>query len=255
MRGMVDADSSISRRSEYQSNSSEWSRSRLDQSQVFRSSESGERQVEKRKKTSVARNKSGRREQWVNKRKRTSGSNESPIGLGQQQYIKRIQEVRRCKRKVPSSLSEEPYRKRRPPIREAHKRELMSSNVSTERVKKRGRKMKENFGQVPTKDSRPGQEEERSLQSSRIQQGRSSPYHLRSRGDITRKAGSRPSGRLVQAQEGPVQSRRDQFRRPSPYHFRYHRQSRQGRQEPEESLRSRRSTSLEVHIGDIAERR
>ncbi|GFX40292.1 hypothetical protein TNCV_4319251 [Trichonephila clavipes] len=72
------------------------------------SSESGERRVEKRKKTSVAGNKSDRREhKWVNKRKRTSGLNESSIGLRQQHYKKkRIQEVRRCKRSVPSSLSE-----------------------------------------------------------------------------------------------------------------------------------------------------
>ncbi|GFY57089.1 hypothetical protein TNIN_256791 [Trichonephila inaurata madagascariensis] len=35
------------------------------------------------KKTSVAVNKSGRREQWVNKRKRTSGSNESSVDLRQ----------------------------------------------------------------------------------------------------------------------------------------------------------------------------
>ncbi|GFY61104.1 hypothetical protein TNIN_346661 [Trichonephila inaurata madagascariensis] len=68
----------------------------------------------------------------------------------------------------------------------------------------------ESISQVPAKDSRPGPEEEGSLQSSRIQQGRSSPYLLRSRGDITRKAGFRPSGRSVQAQEGPVRSRREQ---------------------------------------------
>ncbi|PRD28025.1 UNVERIFIED_CONTAM: hypothetical protein NCL1_33693 [Trichonephila clavipes] len=56
--------------------------------------------------------------------------------------------------------------------------------------------------------------EEGSLQSSRIQQRRSSPYQLRSRGDVTRKAGSQPSGRSVQAQRGPVWSRREPFSRP-----------------------------------------
>ncbi|GFY60808.1 hypothetical protein TNIN_52191 [Trichonephila inaurata madagascariensis] len=68
-------------------------------------------------------------------------------------------------------------------------------------------------------------------------------------------ARSSQGGRTVQAQEGPVRSRRDQFRRSSPYHIRHRRQSKQVRQEPEESPRSRRSTLLEVHIGDIAERR
>ncbi|GFX19585.1 uncharacterized protein TNCV_2074931 [Trichonephila clavipes] len=182
-----------------------------------------------------------------NKRKRTSGSNESSNGLRQQPYKKkRIQGVRRCKGKVPSSLSERPERKRRSPIREAIKRKLTSSTTSTEQVKKRGRRTKENFGQVPAEDSRSGPEEERSFQSSRIQQGRSNTYHLRSRRDITRKASSLPSGRTVQAQEGPVSSRRDQFKRPSPYHFRHRLQFTQDRQDPDKSPRSLRSTSLEV---------
>ncbi|GFY40236.1 uncharacterized protein TNIN_13091 [Trichonephila inaurata madagascariensis] len=131
--------------------------------------------------------------QRENKRKRTSGSNESSIGLRQQQYEKRIQEVMRCKKKVPSSLSAGPDRKRRPQIRETHEREMTLSSAATRQVKKRVRRTKENFGQVPAEDSRPGPDEEGSLQSSRIQQGRSSPYYLRSR-DVKRKASSRPSG-------------------------------------------------------------
>ncbi|GFY34517.1 retrovirus-related Pol polyprotein from transposon 17.6 [Trichonephila clavipes] len=130
-----------------------------------------------------------------------------------------------------------------------------SSSASTKQIKKRARKTKKNFGQVPAEDSRPGPEKEGSFQSSQIQQGKSSPYNIRSRRVVTREADFRPSGRLVQAQEGPIRSRRDQFRRSSLYHSRLRRQSRQGHQESEESLRSRRSTSLEVHVGDITERR
>ncbi|GFU68769.1 uncharacterized protein TNCV_4400471 [Trichonephila clavipes] len=80
------------------------------------------------------------------------------------------------------------------------------------------------------------------------QQERSSPY-LRSRREMTRQAGYRSSGRTVQAQEGPVRFRRDHFRRSSPYNLCRRRQSRQGLLDPEGSLRSIRSTSLEVHIG------
>ncbi|GFT31801.1 hypothetical protein TNCV_3081041 [Trichonephila clavipes] len=63
--GVVDMDSSVSSGSEYQSNSLEFffSRPRLDPSQGFRSSELSEKQVEKREKTNVSGNKSGRREQ------------------------------------------------------------------------------------------------------------------------------------------------------------------------------------------------
>ncbi|GFY38442.1 hypothetical protein TNIN_352201 [Trichonephila inaurata madagascariensis] len=78
---MVDVDSSVSSGSEYQSNCSEFSRPRLDRSQAFRSSESSEKQVEKREKASVAGNKSSWREQLLSKRKQTSGSNESSGGL------------------------------------------------------------------------------------------------------------------------------------------------------------------------------
>ncbi|GFX64472.1 hypothetical protein TNCV_4043621 [Trichonephila clavipes] len=46
--------------------------------------------------------------------------------------------MRRCKRKVPLSLSEGPDRKRRLPIREAQNRRLTSSTASTEQVQKRG---------------------------------------------------------------------------------------------------------------------
>ncbi|GFY62694.1 hypothetical protein TNIN_178621 [Trichonephila inaurata madagascariensis] len=76
----------------------------------------------------------------------------------------------------------------------------------------------ESISQVPAEDSRPGPEEEGSLQSRRIQQGRSNPYLLRSRGDVTKKAGSQPSGRSVQAQEGPVRPREKiiQYSKPLP---------------------------------------
>ncbi|GFV91488.1 hypothetical protein TNCV_2384481 [Trichonephila clavipes] len=61
--GVVDVDSSVSSGSEYQSNNS-LSRPRLDQSRDFRSSESSEKQEEKRKKINVSGNKSGR-EGWL----------------------------------------------------------------------------------------------------------------------------------------------------------------------------------------------
>ncbi|GFS78975.1 uncharacterized protein TNCV_4342091 [Trichonephila clavipes] len=91
--GVVEVDSSVSSGSEYQSNSLEENRPKLNRSQGFRSSESGERQVEQGEKTSLEGNKSGRREQQVNKRKRSSGFNESSIGLRQQQYKTKCDEV------------------------------------------------------------------------------------------------------------------------------------------------------------------
>ncbi|GFS93336.1 hypothetical protein TNCV_2697901 [Trichonephila clavipes] len=66
--GVVDVDNSISRRSDYQSNSSEWNTSRLDRSQGFRSSESGEKTGRKEKKTSVAGDKSGQKKKTANQR-------------------------------------------------------------------------------------------------------------------------------------------------------------------------------------------
>ncbi|GFY01113.1 uncharacterized protein TNCV_5075801 [Trichonephila clavipes] len=160
---VVDRDRSISKGSEYQSNSLEFSRPRLDRSQGFRSSKSSKKQVKKREKPSVADNKSGRREQWASKRKRTSGSNESSVGLRQRTYKKRTPEVRRFKGGVPLSLEENPDKKRRSP----------SSTSSNQQAKKRARRTKEKNGQVPAGGYRPGSAEERRLHSSRIQQGRS----------------------------------------------------------------------------------
>ncbi|GFW36819.1 uncharacterized protein TNCV_4348601 [Trichonephila clavipes] len=171
---VVDVESSVSSVSEYQSSSLEENRPRLDLSQGYRNSEFAERQVEQGKK---------------------------------QQYKKTRQDVMRYKRKVPASRSVEPEKKKnRRPIRETNKRALMSSAASTKQVKKRVKKSKENFGQLPAEDPGP---EEGSLQSSRIQQGRPSSYNLRHRRDVTRKAGSRPSGRTVQAlgvQSGPEEN-------------------------------------------------
>ncbi|GFY42679.1 hypothetical protein TNIN_469121 [Trichonephila inaurata madagascariensis] len=63
--------------------------------------------------------------------------------------------------------------------------------------------------------------------------------------DVIREFSSRPSGRAVQAHGEPVRSRRKPFSRPSPYSFNQHRQSRQqGRQQPKQSLRSRRSSPI-----------
>ncbi|GFS35449.1 hypothetical protein TNIN_477281 [Trichonephila inaurata madagascariensis] len=95
--GVVDVDSSVGSVSEYQLNSSEFSRPRLKRSQGFRSSESSEKQVEK---TTVAGNKSGRREQWSCKRKQTSGPNESSLGLRQHAHKKRPPEVRKFKKEA-----------------------------------------------------------------------------------------------------------------------------------------------------------
>ncbi|GFW12599.1 hypothetical protein TNCV_818511 [Trichonephila clavipes] len=220
-------------------------------SQGFRSSESSEKHVEKRKKTSVAGNKSRRREQWVYKLKRTSSSNESSVGLRQQTYKKRTPVVRRLKRGVPSSLEGKRDKKRKPPNRDSNKRRLPSSTSSNQQARKRNRRTEENNGQVTARSSRAGLTQDRPLQSSQIQPGRSKPYNLRNRGKKTRKAGSRSSERTVKAKEGPVRSRRDQPRRLKPYDLRHRRQFRQDFQD----LRSRRSTLLEVHIGDIKERR
>ncbi|GFV35340.1 hypothetical protein TNCV_3203721 [Trichonephila clavipes] len=206
--GVVGVDSSVSSRSEYQSNSWEFSRPRLDRSQGLRSSESSENRVEKRKKTRVAGNKSGKREQWLRKRKRTRGSNESSTGSKQPVYNKRPPEVRRCKRGVPSLLEENQDKKRRPHNRNNHKRRLPSSISSNQQVKKRNKRTEENNEQVLDRGSRPSLAEERPLQSSRIQPGWSNPYNLRNRGEKTRKTGSRSSEKTVQAKEGPVRSRR-----------------------------------------------
>ncbi|GFY61547.1 uncharacterized protein TNIN_414931 [Trichonephila inaurata madagascariensis] len=186
--------------------------------------------------------------------RRTSGLNESSVVLRQPEHKKRSPEVKKLKRGVPSSLSENQDREGRPPNRSDHKRGLLSSISSNQVVRKRNRRTEENNGQVLSRGSRLGPAEERPLQSSRIQPGGSSSYNLKSR-EQTRKAGSRSSDRTVQAKEGPVQSRRDQSRRSSSYNLRRRHQSRQGVQDPEDSLASRRSSSFEVHIGDIAERR
>ncbi|GFS28816.1 hypothetical protein TNIN_9201, partial [Trichonephila inaurata madagascariensis] len=77
----VIVESSVSSGSDYQSSSLEENRPRLDQSQGFRSSESGERRGDQGKKTSLTENQGGRREQNVNKRKRSRGLKESLVGL------------------------------------------------------------------------------------------------------------------------------------------------------------------------------
>ncbi|GFY77590.1 hypothetical protein TNIN_9631 [Trichonephila inaurata madagascariensis] len=130
--------------------------------------------------------------------------------LQKQQHKKTRQEVTGYKKRIPPSLSTGPERKKtRKPGRETHKRMLSSSSAS------RIRESKESLQQV-----------------------RSSP---RPRSYVTKEAGSRPSGRAVQVQGGPVRSGRDHFckcfRMASPYN--QHRQSKQqGRQQPEQSLRS-----------------
>ncbi|GFV84523.1 hypothetical protein TNCV_2481371 [Trichonephila clavipes] len=124
-------------------------------------------------------------------------------------------EVRRFKRGVPSSLEENPDKKRRPSNRNNHKRRLPSSTSLKQQAKKRGRRTEENNKRTD-------------------QEGRGSRLHKG----------------IVQVKEEPVRSRRS-----SPYNLRHRLQSRQDGQNPEKSLRSGRSTSLEVHIGDIAERK
>ncbi|GFT82338.1 integrase catalytic domain-containing protein [Trichonephila clavipes] len=135
-----------------------------------------------------------------------------------------------------------------PPNRNNLKRRLPSSNLSNQQAKQRGRWTEENNGQVPAASSRPGPAEESLLQPSPIQQGRSSAYYLRNRAEQTAWAGSRPAEEIMQAKEGPVCSRRR-----SPYNLQHRCQSRQDCQDPEKSLISRRSPSLEVYIVDIAE--
>ncbi|GFV25786.1 transposable element Tcb2 transposase [Trichonephila clavipes] len=84
----------------------------------------------------------------------------------------------------------------------------------------------------------------RRIPSSRSQV-RASPFNLRPRSKVTKEAGSRPSGRAVQAQGRPTLSKREPFRRPSPYNqSRNSRQlsKQQGRQQPEQSQRNGRSS-------------
>ncbi|GFY13450.1 hypothetical protein TNCV_1803211 [Trichonephila clavipes] len=199
--GVVDVESSVRSGSEYQSSSLKENRPRLDQSQGFRSSESGERRRQQGENTSLTGNKSGRIEQQVNKRKRIRGSRESLIGFRQQQYKKTKQE----------SVD-------------------VIFHIHQASYKKRVREAKDNFGQVPAEDLR-SESEQKSLQSSRIQQGRSSPYNLRRRRDVTKEAGSRLSGRVVQPQGRLVRSRREPFSRPNPDFSNQHRESKpRGRQ-------------------------
>ncbi|GFV33767.1 uncharacterized protein TNCV_4568821 [Trichonephila clavipes] len=175
--GVVEKDSSISCESEYQSNSSEFSRPRLYRSQGFRSNESREKQVENGGKTSVDGNKSGRREHWLRKRKKISVSNESSkIKIEKED---RLTEVSDHKRRLPSSIS--------------------MNQVAT----KRNRQTEENNGQVLARGSRRDPAEERPLQSSRIQPGRSSPYNL-SRVSLFRKNITSQGGTSL-FQERPVQ--------------------------------------------------
>ncbi|GFX03399.1 hypothetical protein TNCV_4634111 [Trichonephila clavipes] len=228
-------------------------------SQGFRSSEFGERRGEQGKKTSLIGNQGDRREQTVNKRKRSRVSKESLVGLHNQQHKKTRQEVIGCKRRIPPSWSAGPERKKtRRPERETHKRGLSSSATSTRPLKKRFRESKES-----------------------LQKRRASSCNLHPRSKVTKEDCSRPSGRAVQAQGGPVRYRREPFRRSIPYNQRGH-SKQQGRQQPELSQRngrsspnipgqsqhsrqqdrqepngistSRKSESLEVHIGNVKER-
>ncbi|PRD27813.1 UNVERIFIED_CONTAM: hypothetical protein NCL1_34314 [Trichonephila clavipes] len=181
----------------------------------FRKTEKGKAIAQKERAPFIVLNKTTKKSPF--KCKRTRGSKESSIGLRQPQYKKkRTQEVRRYKKGLPSSLSEGLDRKRRPPIREDHKRRLMSSTASTEPVTKRGRRTEQNFGHIPGGGSRPGPEEERPLQSSRIQQGKSSPSqeqrrnYQESRFPIFRKNSTSPGGTI------PVQKRPIQKTKPVP---------------------------------------
>ncbi|GFX53996.1 hypothetical protein TNCV_1155271 [Trichonephila clavipes] len=98
-RFVANVESSVSSGSEYQLSSLEENGPRLDQSQDFRSSESGFRQ---------------------------------------EQYKKTRQDVMRYKKKVPASRSAGPERKKnRRSIRETNKRALMSFSASTKQVKKK----------------------------------------------------------------------------------------------------------------------
>ncbi|GFY42527.1 hypothetical protein TNIN_424671 [Trichonephila inaurata madagascariensis] len=53
----------------------------------------------------------------ASKRKRTSGTNKSSVGLRQPAHKKRKPEIKRFKRSVPLSLEENPDKKRRSPNR------------------------------------------------------------------------------------------------------------------------------------------
>ncbi|GFY60924.1 hypothetical protein TNIN_96511 [Trichonephila inaurata madagascariensis] len=125
-------------------------------------------------------------------------------------------EVRRFKRGVPSSLEENLDKKRRPSNRNSHKRRLPSSTSSNQQAKKRGRRTEENNGQIPAGGSRPGPAEESPLQSSRIQQGRSSPYYLRNREQTRRPFTTSTGNSASQAGTSPVQKIKSiQFATPS----------------------------------------
>ncbi|GFU17511.1 hypothetical protein TNCV_3253911 [Trichonephila clavipes] len=102
----------------------------------------------------------------------------------------------RCKRKVPSSLSAGPDRRKK------------TANQSRRfQARSRGRRVA-SVKSDPARKIKPisPQKQRRRHQESRF----------------------RPLRRSVQAQDGQVRSRREQqFSRPSPYHFNHHRQSRQ----------------------------
>ncbi|GFX20697.1 hypothetical protein TNCV_77551 [Trichonephila clavipes] len=177
---VMEAESSVSSGTDYQSSSFEENRPRLDQSQGFRSSESDERRGggEERKKTNLTGNQGGRRESSVNKCKRSRGSKESFVELYNKN--KRSRKVKECKRRNPSSRSEGPQRKKnRGPGRQMNKRGLPSSANSNWPLNKKRRESKES-----------------------LQQRDTDPYHLRPRNRVTKEAGSRPSGGEVQVQGG-----------------------------------------------------
>ncbi|GFY80180.1 hypothetical protein TNIN_251521 [Trichonephila inaurata madagascariensis] len=118
-------------------------------------------------------------------------TNTKVLGL-HNKHKKTRQEVTGCKKRNPSSRSAGPERKRnRRPERKANKRSLASSSNSNWPLKKRLRESKES-----------------------LQQGRTSPFHLRPRNKVTKEAVSRPSRGAVQG--GPVRSRGELFRRSSP---------------------------------------
>ncbi|GFT49093.1 hypothetical protein TNCV_3262011 [Trichonephila clavipes] len=146
--GVIEVESSVSSGSEYQA-------SRLEENRP-RSREFGEQRGEQGKKKNLTGNQSGRKEQPVNKRKRSIGSKESLVGLTKQQHKKSRQEVTGYKRRTPQSRSAgSEGKKTRKLGRKTHKRVLSSSSTSTKPLKKRIRESKES-----------------------LQQGRSSPYRL-----------------------------------------------------------------------------
>ncbi|GFT60754.1 hypothetical protein TNCV_3286681 [Trichonephila clavipes] len=125
----IKAGSSDSSGSDYQSSSFEEDRPRLDQSQSFRNSESGERRGEQEKKTSHTGNQGGKRKSEINKRKRSIRSKKSFIELYNK--TKSRHEATGFKRRNPSSRSVGPQRKRnRGPERQLNKRGLPSSSNS-----------------------------------------------------------------------------------------------------------------------------